>query len=157
MWLTLCLALLNHVYILGCGRLLVDDLHLQVVKHLSILQLLTDKLLGQDYVAQVGHQICVNSHLDLLGLRTEHIDQFDAHRFDIEGSVLAQVEENLQAIDVEEFSCELARTGRVVVAFVKQKNLEEFEHLDVETGTRLYRQALGNILNLGENLVSTTR
>ena len=63
-----------------------------MVKHLSILQLLTDKLLRQNNVAQVGHQICVNSHLDLLGLRAEHINQFDAHRFDIEGSILAQVE-----------------------------------------------------------------
>lgn len=70
-------------------------------------------------MAQVGHQICVNSHLNLLGLRAEHIDQFDAHRFDIEGSVLAQVEQNLQAIDVEEFSRELTRTGRVVIALVK--------------------------------------
>ena len=54
------------------------------MKHVSILQLLTNKLLRQDYVAQVRHQICVNSHLDLLSLRTQYINKFYAHRFDIE-------------------------------------------------------------------------
>ena len=63
-----------------------------MVQHLRVLQLLLDQLLWQDHMAQISHQIGIDSHLYQLSLLAEDIDEFDAHSFDIERCILAEVE-----------------------------------------------------------------
>ena len=47
---------------------IIYHLHLQVVQHLGALELGLYKLFWQDHMTQVSHKICVNPHLDKLGL-----------------------------------------------------------------------------------------
>ena len=63
---------------------------------------LLDQLLGQDDMAEVGDEVCVNPHLDERGLLAQQIDDLDAHRLYVQRGVLAQIEEDLQAFNLVE-------------------------------------------------------
>ena len=124
------------------------------MQHLCVLELGLHQLLRQDDMAEVCHEIGVDAHLDELGLRAQDVNELDAHSLDVERGILAQVKEDLQAIDVQEPTGELTRAGTIVVAPVEQQHLEQLEHLHVEASAGLHREALRNELNLGQDLVT---
>ena len=128
----------------------IDHLHLQVVQHLRIGQLLFNQVLWQDDMAQVGHQVCVYAHVYLLSLLAQHVDQLNAHRLDVERRVLTQVQKDLQAIDIKELAREFTWTSTVVVILIKQQHMQQLEHLYMKASTRLHCQALGYILDLSQ-------
>lgn len=64
--------------------LFIDHAHVEVVQHLRVLHLLLHELFRQDHMTQVRDQVCVDPHVNKLGLRAQNVDKFDAHSFDIE-------------------------------------------------------------------------
>ena len=86
----------------------------------------------------------------------EYVDQLDAHGFDIKTGVLAQIEQDLETVDVEEARGKLRRCDTFVVATVEEKDFEKLEHLKMEASTRFHCQAFRDELDLVEDLFSTT-
>lgn len=84
---------LNWVLLGACQRLFV--LVLEVLEYLLLVEMLLHNLLWKNDVAQISDEVRIDAHLDHLCLRTEHINQLDAHSSHIERGILAQIEQNL--------------------------------------------------------------
>ena len=71
-------------------------------------------------MAEIGHQVSVNTHVDQFSVRADQVDQLDAHGLDVERRVLTQEKEDLQAVHVKELAGKFAWTRTVIISLVEE-------------------------------------
>jgi hypothetical protein len=86
------------------------------------------KGLREDRGAEEGHQFSVDSHLDQVGVAAQDIDQLDAHRFDVEGEVGTEVEEDLQTFGFNKLLGKVY--WRCAALFFSRINQQHFKELE---------------------------
>ena len=94
-----------------------------------ILRLINDWL-RENNAAQVGNDVGVYRHFDKTCVGWKNIDELKAHGFDIEAGVLAQVEQDLQTLSLEEKGGEIGWAGTMVVfSLIEQEYFKKLQHL----------------------------